>query len=128
MDRVKITLAAMLPALWLLASGQCFVDGRGGCGDLRSGETAGVNEGGKHRDSNAQCSSELSARRTSSRIGTQPAKGYHPKLEPISGLQFSNHWLFAVSNSQAQGPSALASRWQFDCRAAPQPRAPSLIS
>src|SRR5258705_1863614 len=125
MDRVKVTLVALLPALWLMASGQCFADPRGGRETISARDSKFAFESGKHCPSNEPCSTDLSARRAKARIGSHSAKGNPFFIEPIAHSQVTHPRFSGNFSSVREGPLALATHWQFDCRAAPEPRAPS---
>jgi len=128
MDRVKVTLVALLPALWLMASGQYFLDPCGNCPATSASNSSFAFEQGKHCSSNETGSIDLSARRTNLRVSAQSAKNNFFPVEPAIGSKSVSQRFSAVLSSDREGPLALATRWQFDCRAAPQPRAPSSVS
>jgi hypothetical protein len=128
MDRVKVTLVALLPALWLMASGQSFTGRCPSCASASSRDSTLALESGQCCPSDAAGSVGLSALRANPRIGAHSAKSNFRPLEPIDYSQAFNRTLFANSPSQRDGLIALAVRWQFDCRAASEPRAPSLVS
>src|SRR5437868_14398972 len=71
MDRVKITLVALLPALWLMASGQCVLDPCSNCASAGTRDSMLAFESGQHCPSSATAAVDVSARRLNSRIGTQ---------------------------------------------------------
>jgi hypothetical protein len=128
MDRVKVTLAALLPALWLMASGQCFADPCGSCATVSARDSKFAFESGKQCPSNEASSIDLSARRAKARIGSHSAKANLFFIEPIAHSKVAHPKFSGNFSSVREGPLALATRWQFDCRAAPQPRAPSSVS
>jgi hypothetical protein len=128
MDRVKVTLVALLPALWLMASGQSFLNPCAHCASATSRDSASAFESRHSCPSGAAGSVDLSARRANPRIGAQSAKSNFPPFEPINGSQAFDRTFPANSSSQREGLIALAVRWQFDFRAASEPRAPSLVS
>jgi hypothetical protein len=128
MDRVKVTLAALLPALWLMASGQCFADPCAGGATAGARDSKVAFESGKRCPSNEAYSIDLSVRRASARIGSHSAKGNFFFTEPTTRSQVAHSRFLGNFTSVREGPQALAARWQFDCRAASQPRAPSSVS
>lgn len=128
MDRVKITLVSLLPALWLMSSGQYFLDPCGNCATARTHDSTFAFESGQHCPSNAKSSIDLSARRANSRVGSHSAKTIFPLVEPVVGSQVHDRRFLATFSSSSESPRALATRWQFDYRAAPEPRAPSSVS
>ena len=126
MDRVKITLVVLLPALWLMASGQRFLDPCANC--TSASVWAHSFKGGNPCPSAETGSVDLSARRANSRISSQPPKPNFFSLERIGRSESLHDQFFAYYPSNREGLNALAIRWQFDCRAAPEPRAPSSVS
>jgi hypothetical protein len=128
MDRMKVTLVALLPALWLMASGQYFLDPCGNCPAASASDSSFAFEKGQHCSSNEAGSIDLSARRTNLRVGAQSAKSNFFPVGPTVGSNSVSQRFSAVLSSNREGPLALATRWQFDCRAAPEPRAPSSVS
>ncbi len=128
MDRVKITFVALLPALWLISSGQGFLDPCGNCASASAEDSSGVFQSGQHCPSSAAGTVDLSSLRANPRIGAHSPRipispfqliGRSPALHRVASDNFS---------SQPQAALALAARWQFDFRAASEPRAPSLLS
>src|SRR5947208_1638081 len=92
MDRVRVTIAALLPALWLMASGQCFADPCGGSATAGAGDAKVAFESGKHCPSNDPFSSDISVRRASGRIGSHFAKGNFFFTEPTTRSQVARRF------------------------------------
>lgn len=129
MDRVKVALVSLLPVLWLMAAGQSFADPCRSCATASASDSKFGLESGRHCPSNKESSSiDLSARRGSARIGSQSAKASFFPVEPTTGSQVNGRRFLANFSSVREGPRALATRWQFDYRAASEPRAPSSVS
>jgi hypothetical protein len=128
MDRVKVTLVALLPALWLMASGQSFLNPCAHCASASSRDSSSAFESRHSCFSAAAGSVDLSARRANPRIGAQPAKSSFPPFAPIARSQAFEQTFLANCSSQHEALIALAVRWQFDFRAASESRAPSLVS
>ena len=127
MNRIRITFVALLPALWLLASGQFLFDSSGNGAATTGGcHSQCVLEGGKHCLSHPPSASDISARGIRSRVGKHSGKSDLICLEPISCSAWPRSAIacFTVHTSSP----ALATGWQFACRAAPNPRAPSFAS
>ena len=127
MDRVKITLVVLFPALWLLASGQSLLDPRDSCATPAPCNSTCTSEDGKPCPSHPLCSPDISARPVRSRLGPQVGHSNLLPLEPISpsySVERTPQTVFA----QRESPLALATSWQFACRDALDPRAPSSVS
>src|ERR1041384_7424039 len=123
MDRAKITLIALLPALWYMASGQHFLAPCGNCPATSRSDSSFTFQNGQHCSSTKSDFIDLSARRTNLRIGSQSAKGNSFLAEPTITSQPVSRQFVAVLSPNREGILTLATRWQFDCRAAPDPRA-----
>ena len=127
MDRVKITLVALFPALWLLTSGQSLLDPRDSCANPAPCNSTCTCEDGEPCPSHPLGSPDISARPVRSRLGPQVGHSNLLPLEPISpsyAVERTPQTVFA----QRESPPALATSWQFACRAALDPRAPSSVS
>ena len=119
----KFSFIGLLSALCLLASGY---SGFGSCNDCApaSQDRAAAFESAKHCSLSSFFSSDLSARRFSSRNGQQIGKSDVPLVESA----WSSHIVerdIAILCPRLDGPLSLISSWQFACRAALDPRAPS---
>jgi hypothetical protein len=126
-DRAKIALVALFPALWLAASGQPLLglcDGSGSSSPCNSTCTA---ECGKQRPSHPFGSPDFSARPVRSRLGPQVGNSNPLLLEPVTHSEAGERRPVAAF-AKRESPLALAASWQFACRAAADPRAPSLVS
>src|ERR1051325_3993860 len=128
MDRVKVTLVALLPALWLMASGQYFLDPCGNCPAASAADSAYAIQKAENGPSSETGSVDLSTRRANLRIGQQSLRGNFFFVQPIARSQPVDEQFLSELSSNREGPPVLAARWQFDCRAAPEPRAPSSLS
>jgi hypothetical protein len=129
MDRVRIALVSLLPVLWLMASGQSFADPCRNCAPANKYDSKFALESGKRCPSNeATAATDLSVRRTNARIGSQSAKQNFFPFEPTIGSRSVGQGFFAGFSSLRESPCALAVRWQFDYRAASEPRAPTSVS
>ena len=127
MDRARITLVALLPALWLLIPGQYLLGACAVCTNTASCDTTCAFEGAKQCPLHSVCSFDAAARPVKSRIAPQVPKGNFIPLEPVSRSHAVERTPTAVS-AQRESPLALATSWQFTCRAALHPRAPSSVS
>jgi hypothetical protein len=127
MDRVKVALVSLLPVLWLMASGQSLA---GPCSNCSTASTADLKfalKSGKRCSSDESGSIDLSARRANARIGSHSARSNFFPIEPTISSRSVDRRFLADFSSLPEG-SVLATRWQFDYRAAAEPRAPSSVS
>src|SRR5258706_237280 len=87
MERMKATVASLLPTLWLVTAGQCFLDPVGHCttGDSWAWTTA--SESGKDCSSKHACLFLEATRTIHSRIGTQSGPDKIPLLETSSDIR-----------------------------------------
>ena len=127
MDRTKIAFAALLPALWLLLCGQgisaqCIECSNGTCRDPLC-----TLQNGKHSSLAVVSSPDVTARRATSRLG-KPDNGNTSLVNAVSRAYAVEPASLAIRSARRQSPPDLATRWQFDCRAALEPRAPSSVS
>ena len=127
MDRTRIAFAALLPALWLLLCGQALSAQRIDCPNEACTDPTCTFQNGKHSSFDAVSSPDLTARRATSRLG-KSGNGNTDLVTAVSREYGVEHASLAIRSARPQGPSGLAARWQFDCRAALDPRAPSSIS
>ena len=128
MDRVKVTLASLLPVLWLMASGQSFADPCGGCPTKAPCSSTVALENGQRCPSNEASSTDVSTWRANARIGSHSSKGNPLFVEPTDRSEAVSRRFLVDFSSFREGPGVLATRWQFDCRVASEPRAPSSVS
>src|SRR5439155_15891736 len=117
-----VIVASFLPTLWLVTSGQCLLDPVGPCAWISASES------GKGSHSKHARSFLSAARPINLRIGTQSGPDKAPSLETISCGRIFELAHLAISSPGSEGTLALARRWQFDCRTALEPRAPSSVS
>jgi hypothetical protein len=125
MDRARITLVAVFPALWLLVSGSYLPAPGDGC-PAKCDSTFAFGAG-KQCPPYSVCTGDTAARPVNPRIGPQAGNGNVIPLES-SFRSHSIERLSAPVFTQRESPLALAVSWQFACRAAPEPRAPSFVS
>src|SRR5262245_46737592 len=129
MRRVKVILASLMPALWLVASVSCLFDpascdGAGGwlaCSVAQNGECS-------HGPSSPECVLEQSARRWLRRLSDDSAALGIAASASISRFQVATRDDFTGLSEYPRLPWELAQRWQFYLRTAPDVRAPSSIS
>lgn len=132
MDRVRLVVrlvfCSLLLGLLVLAAGCCLADPVSIYPDGCRRASASATEHCCHAPLMDVRSSEQSARLLNRRIGMQPGWGVVPAPVAISrsGLDDSEH---------APGPPKIATEalglakcWQFYCRTASEPRAPSSVS
>ena len=124
MERVKLTLVALLPTLFLLASGRS-VQGYCVC-SVTSEAGSSVCERSKQSPP-PLCSTEFSPRTAQARLGKYQGQGNNlPPVEPFSELR-SVDPATRISPAVQAHPMALAVSWQFARRTALAPRAPSFV-
>jgi hypothetical protein len=127
MDRTKIALAALLPALWLLLCGQGLPEQCIDCSNETCMDLTCTLQNGKHSSLEAVPSPDITARRATSRLG-KSGNANTPLVTAVSREHAVEHAYLAILSARRQSPPGLVARWQFDCRAALDPRAPSSIS
>jgi len=123
MDRVRLALVALLPTLFLLASGQSVQGVCERCVTSEAGSALG--ERGKP-SAPPLTSTEFSARTAHARIGKYQGHGSLTPVEPFSELRSVEPPTRILPAVHAR-PIALAVSWQFACRTALAPRAPSSV-
>ena len=128
MRPVKAMLVALLPVMWLMASGHGAYDDGNQDIDLAARKRISAAIDGQHKIFHAASSSNLSARRINRRFGIQFGPDSSPNAEtsylsPLFGERCAGR---RIPFSSA--PPGLAETWQFKWRAALEPRAPSGIS
>ena len=128
MDRVRIVICSLLPALWVLASGHCLADSVSGCADGCGCTSVSATEDGGQAPLPDARSFEQSARLLSRRMGMQTGWGglWVPAAVSASGLGEPEQASAPLTvSTDALG---LARCWQFYWRTASEPRAPSSVS
>jgi hypothetical protein len=127
MDRLRLMVGPLLPALWLLANGYCCADSTSdGVGD-RSVDFILATRQGNHVPFQGSCSFDQSARCWSRRLWHSGPNGFPPSLagsDLVLPVLSQDDLLPALSD----GPFGLAKCWQFYWRTALEPRAPSSVS
>ena len=125
MDRLKVSLISLFSGLSFLVSGQSlFVD----CAVQDSNQTTCVLQSSKDSCSHGLNSYDIFARQAVSRIGKHLGKGHLPSSHLLCRSHSLERIFLKLSCADSEKPSALATCWQFECRAALNPRAPSLVS
>jgi hypothetical protein len=128
MDLVRTVICSLLPALWVLAAGNCLADSVCRCADGCGQTSISAREHSSHPPPKDALVFEQLARLLNGRTGTQPGWGslLIPTAVSASGpgeLEFPCAPL--TISAEAFG---LAKRWQFHWRTALEPRAPSSVS
>jgi len=126
MSRVKITLVALFPVFWLLA-GQSVLDFCADCTILDAADSKAALSTGKKCNSHTPFSSDISKHAVRSRIGKIAAKIQLLPAE-LTSRSNSDEASSSAHSELPSAPPALAASWQFACRAALEPRAPSSVS
>ena len=128
MDRVRIVIGSLLPALWVLAARHCLADPVSGYTDGCCRPAVSASEGSKHAPSKDARSFEQSARLLNRRMGTQIGWGFVPVPIAISASGFDDLVRFSAPLTVSTEALGLAKCWQFYWRTASEPRAPSFVS
>jgi len=128
MNRPKVALISLFSGLSLLVSGQSLFIPCADCELQDSNHGTCVLQSGKDSCSHGFNSYDVSARQAVSRLGKQLGKGNLPPSHLLCRSTSLERIFLKPSSLDGAKPSALASRWQFECRAALNPRAPSLVS
>ncbi len=124
MSRVKVILVVVMPALFLLASVDCFGGPTTGCGCDNLGCLFSAEGSGKHQSPSADNSFDSTVQRWSRRVHVQPgADGF----VALAQTRIRPEQTIDSFVSPPASPELIQS-WQFLWRTAPEPRAPSLVS
>jgi hypothetical protein len=128
MNRARLILALLLPAMCLAASAACLLDPvtGGACNPLMSWVSAGGHA--KHDASNSVCLLEQSVRRWSRRLNEHSGPAGTPIPVTTSQFQLPQLEQIEALGVGSQSSFGLAKCWQFRWRTALEPRAPSLVS
>ena len=127
MDRTRIAFAALFPVLWLLLCGQGLSAQCVDCSKEISSHQTCTLLSCQHCPPDAVSSQDIPARRAPSRLG-KSGNTNTALLSPISRRPTAEHAPLAIRSPRRESPLAVAMCWQFVCRAALDPRAPSSIS
>jgi hypothetical protein len=128
MDRVRIALGSLLPALWLVAAGHCLADSVSGRADAcRPTTVSAADHGGQPPLTDAHASEQW-ARLMHRRGGMH--SGWIVDLLPPPAWRGELHTLvdWSVLPTVSSEALGLAKCWQFYWRTALEPRAPSAVS
>jgi len=128
MTRARVILASLLPTLWLIASMDCWGCAVGGLAGVRPDSTLSEAGHGKHDCSTSFCSLEQSARRWSRRLHFQSGAEEFSSPALLPPFQSPIPAQLIDFSRRANLSSGLANCWQFRCRTALEPRAPSTVS
>ncbi len=128
MDRVRIIFAVVVPALWLITPGPFSLAQFSSCtgGTQVCAFWPGASAA-RHAPATILYTRGPSSRFSNARVQTHTGPEDLPPLDaasyppPLAAVPLTISW----PNSDLL---ALANSWQFDWRAAPQPRAPSTVS
>lgn len=128
MDRVRIVICSLLPALWVLAAGHCLADPVSGCADGCCRTSVSATEGGDHAPSTDVRSFEQSARLLNRRVGAQTGWGDFLMPTAVSTSMLGKLEHASAPLTVSTDALGLAKCWQFYWRTASDPRAPSSVS
>ncbi len=128
MDRVRIVMCSLLPALWVLAAGHCLADPMRACPD-GCGRTVVCAAGHNgHAPFTDVRSFEQSARLLNRRMATQLGWGPVPLPAAIQSCGLNDLEQASAPLTVSTDAPGLARCWQFHWRTASEPRAPSSVS
>jgi hypothetical protein len=128
MNRARVILALLIPALWLVASMECLSDPVSGLKGEQPDSGISASRHGERGSTTSACSVEQSARRWSRRLNVQSGPdGLHGPAV-LSQSQFLAPDWRVVPSVCSHLPLGLANCWQFHWRTALEPRAPSSVS
>jgi hypothetical protein len=128
MERLKVVIAVLFPALWILGAGPHRIE------QTEMGYASGSSvirytcEWGKQKSPFAQFSFEFSARLTKRRVTSH--RGLASTALSHASLDASVRELMAIGVAcpGTETPIDLAKSWQFRFRTAQEPRSPSSLS
>jgi len=127
MNRMRLLLGAMLPALWLLATGHCCLGSTTDFAGQRCGASTIAPHDGQRLPSPCSCSFEQLARTASRRAWVNSGFG-GPPLLVASDSAFLDCLPNEGSLRVCRFSAGLDNSWQFHWRTALDPRAPSSVS
>ncbi len=128
MELVRIAVCSLLPALWLVAAGFCWLDAASGCaGECCRPAVSAGDDRGRAPVPDAR-SFEQSARVLNRRMGTQIGWGGVPVPVAVSTSGFDDLEQVPAPLTVSTEALGLAKCWQFYWRTASEPRAPSSVS
>ena len=128
MNRFRVMLGSLLPALWLSATGYCLLDSISDYEDDRQDASIFATRPDNRLPIQGSCSFQKSVRCWSRRVGVHSGPdGFSPFLA-ASDWALPNSLQADVPFALLDGPLGLAKCWQFQWRTALEPRAPSSVS
>ena len=127
MNRAKLGFVALLPVLWILASGESLLASCDGCNSTGLCGSQSILDGGKPCPSQPLSGSDAAASTVHSRVVKHSGKSSLTPSENICRT-FSLQSNAVARPAPRTSPPGLATSWQFTCRAALDPRAPSFAS
>jgi hypothetical protein len=128
MDRVRIVISSLLPALWVLAAAHCLADPVNGCSDGCCRTAFSASQGSRHAPLKDVRSFEQSARLLNRRLGMQIGWGGLPAPAAVSACGFGELEYPSAPLTVSTEALGLSKCWQFCWRTAAEPRAPSSVS
>jgi hypothetical protein len=128
MNRIRVMLGSLLPALWLLATGHSFLDSISEYAGDRHVASIFATRQGNRLPIQGSCSFEQSARCWSRRVWVHSGPNGFPPFLSASDWALPGLLQVDVALTLSDGPLGLAKCWQFHWRTALGPRAPSSVS
>ena len=126
-NRAKFGFVALLPVLWILASGESLLASCDGCNSTGLCDSQSIVDGGKPCPSQPLSGSDAAPSAVHSRVVKHSGKSSLTPSEDICRT-FSLQSNAVARPAPRTSPPDLATSWQFTCRAALDPRAPSFAS
>jgi hypothetical protein len=123
-DRAKITLACIVPAFCLLICAESLAASCDRCGSEPGTESTYSLQDGRHPPLHRPLSSDAAVRHGILRTG-KLSKSQPLTFLPIRHSRTAVAAPLELSSPRHESPPTLVTRWQFICRAARDPRAPS---
>jgi len=127
MNRTKLGFVALLPVLWLLASGESLLASCCECGGTGLCDSQSIRDSGNRCPSQPISGSDAAVIAVHSRVLKHSGNGSLTPCENICQPFSLQSNAVARLAPRTNSPN-LATSWQFACRAALDPRAPSFAS
>ena len=128
MEQVRVILVSLLPALWVVTSGQNLSQAPGGCVQVRSRAFVSASRPAKPVATPGGCEFAQILRNLNRRSHPQPGSNGFSVPVDVAAPQFPQPAPLGLAPLAFQSPSSLARNWQFHWRTAAEPRAPSSVS
>jgi hypothetical protein len=128
MNRMRIMLGSLLPAMWLAASGHYDSGSIGACAGYSCFASLLAAQPGQKLPIQAGCAFRQLVRSASRRLGLPSGGDDVPPFMAAPGLSLPGLRHAQAAHDLPSALFGLANSWQFHWRTALEPRAPSLVS